>query len=158
MKLDEITFHKTSFFPKIWVKKNSLNNAFVGIGGNEGKSLEIFKKLIFRLNLDKRVHVFQTSGVYKNPPFGYHNQAFFYNAIIWLQTKLSPQKLLKLLLHEEKVFKRKRSFKNAPRTLDLDLIFYDDKKFKSKHLILPHPFWQNRLSVILPLGSLKWKK
>jgi 2-amino-4-hydroxy-6-hydroxymethyldihydropteridine diphosphokinase len=74
-----------------------------------------------------------------------------------IRTSLPPKAFLKFLLHVEKIFGRKRSFKNAPRTLDLDLIFYEDIKIKSKHLSVPHPSWSKRESVVLPLTSLKRK-
>ena len=63
--------------------------------------------------------------------------------------------MLKVLLHVEKVFGRKRSFKNAPRTLDLDIIFFDNQTIKQKDLIIPHPKWEERLSVKVPLSELK---
>jgi len=68
-----------------------------------------------------------------------------------IRTNLSPKELLYFLLRTEKKFKRKRSFKNAPRTLDLDIIMYDDVKYNDKKLNLPHPHFKNRDSVILPL-------
>ena len=50
---------------------------------------------------------------------------------------------------------RKRSFQDAPRTLDIDIIFFDDKKINTKNLIIPHKNWANRESVIIPLKHMK---
>ncbi len=74
-----------------------------------------------------------------------------------IRTSLSPKAFLKFLLHVEKIFGRKRSFKNAPRTLDLDIIFFEDIKINDKTLNIPHSSWSKRESVVLPLLNLKRK-
>ena len=84
-----------------------------------------------------------------------------YNAIARVNTSLSPQRLLKLLLHTEKRFGRVRNIPNGPRTLDLDLIFYEDVWMRTKHLQLPHPGWSERLSVLVPLQLMdrrNWRR
>lgn len=136
--------------------KNFLYDALVGIGGNEGDVKKRFDKLIrFWMN-DKRLKVVQTSFILQNPPFGYLNQNSFYNGIIKVQTSLSPKRFLAFLMHTEKRFGRVRSFKNAPRTLDLDIIIFDKFEQKDKRLTLPHPKWQERISVLIPLMDIKW--
>lgn len=133
-----------------------LYDALVGIGGNEGDMKKRFDKLIrFWMN-DKRLKVVQTSFILQNPPFGYLNQNSFYNGIIKVQTSLSPKRFLAFLMHTEKRFGRVRSFKNAPRTLDLDIIIFDKFEQKDKRLTLPHPKWQERISVLIPLMDIKW--
>jgi len=104
---------------------------------------------------DRRFHMVQTSPILQNPPFGYIEQKDFLNAVLVLQTSLSPKELLKNLLHIEKQNRRKKSFKNAPRSLDLDIIFYDNLIIKTKNLSVPHPSWYKRNSVIIPLGFVK---
>jgi len=89
-----------------------------------------------------------------NPPFGYTQQPDFYNTFIEIATSMPPRRLLRLLWKIEKHFGRKRSFANAPRTLDLDMIFFDNRLMNTKELILPHPGWKKRLSVLIPLRSL----
>jgi 2-amino-4-hydroxy-6-hydroxymethyldihydropteridine diphosphokinase len=95
--------------------------------------------------------VCQTSSILKNPPFGYLNQAFFYNAVMVLQTNLLPRQLLRHLQKIEKRFRRKRSFKDAPRTLDLDILFYDTLAIETDELSIPHKEWYKRESVLIPL-------
>lgn len=151
MKLERI-----AFFPFL----RSANPAFkhtvvVGIGGNEGDVKKRFVALFRFLQNDRRFFVVETSPILQNPPFGYCEQNDFYNAVMVMQTSLHVRTVLKTLLHVEKLFGRKRSFKNAPRTLDLDIIFFDTLKRKQKHLTLPHPHWAERLSVIIPLVLLK---
>lgn len=126
----------------------------VGVGGNEGDVKKRFVKLARYLQNDRRLHVIQSSFVFKNPPFGYLEQNDFYNAVLVMQTSLAPKALLKILLHVEAVFGRVRLFKNGPRTLDLDIIFFNNQRLTQKGLIVPHPKWEERLSVCVPLSML----
>jgi len=153
-----VIFYNDKFFPIVnKVNKNYKRVAVVGIGGNEGNVRKRFKNLYMYLYRCNLVSVSQTSAILQNPPFGYLEQDDFYNAVMVIRTSLSPKALLKFLLHVEKIFGRKRSFKNAPRTLDLDIIFYDDIRYNDKNLKIPHPNWQDRESVVLPFLNLKRK-
>ena len=150
---------KSSLYPKKF--NNSCKNsvALIGIGGNIGDVKRRFEKLLFKFKKDKLVKVLATSIIFKNPPFGYLEQNYFYNSLILIDTKLSPIRLLKYLQRVEYYFRRKREFKDGPRTLDLDIIFYEKKEIaKGTVLIVPHPNWQDRESVLLPLGYLKGAK
>lgn len=155
MEKGELTFFTIPFFP---LKKQKsfrfLYRSYVGIGGNQHNTLRVFQKVIRKWQDDRRLRVVQTSPVLKNPPFGYLNQPDFYNAVILIETSLTPQEFLKVLLHEETRFKRVRSFKNAPRALDLDIIMFDSFKFHSTKLTLPHPHWKKRVSVRAPLFAM----
>jgi 2-amino-4-hydroxy-6-hydroxymethyldihydropteridine diphosphokinase len=105
--------------------------------------------------------IIETSPILRNPPFGYLDQDDFYNALISVQTDLTALELLAYVLRVEKRFGRKRSFANAPRTLDIDMIFYDRVKIDTPRLTIPHPHWQERDSVVIPLGEMKgnvWSK
>ncbi|MDR1461087.1 MAG: 2-amino-4-hydroxy-6-hydroxymethyldihydropteridine diphosphokinase [Campylobacteraceae bacterium] len=150
-----LRWHKTKFFPISKIQKDEFKHtAFIGIGGNVGDTKKRFDRLYRYFLNSSLVHVSKTSPILQNPPFGYSKQDDFFNAMMIVQTSLNSQKLLKFLLHAEKIFGRKRSFKNAPRTLDLDIIFFDTAKFMQKNIIIPHPKWQERLSVLLPLLML----
>lgn len=127
------------------------HRATLGIGGNLGDVKRTFKKLFNILNKNRDISIIATSPLLKNPPFGYLEQPYFYNGIIHISTKKSAEALLKYLLDIEKRFKRERTFKNAPRTLDLDIIFFDDKKIEEENLQIPHPKWKERDSVVIPL-------
>ena len=149
-------FYNDKFFPIVrQVNKSYKRVVVVGIGGNEGNVRKRFRNLYMYLCKNRLVSVSQTSAILKNPPFGYLDQDDFYNAVMVIRTSLSPKAFLKFLLHVEKIFGRKRSFKNAPRTLDLDIIFYDDIIYNDKNLKIPHPSWYQRESVVLPLLNLK---
>ncbi|PID47984.1 MAG: 2-amino-4-hydroxy-6-hydroxymethyldihydropteridine diphosphokinase [Proteobacteria bacterium] len=152
-------FYRIRFFP---LKKRSSRpykyEALVGIGGNEGNVKKTFVRLLRLWQNDRRLHVEKTSFVLENPPFGYLEQANFFNALIRVKTSLSAKSFLKLLLHTEKIFGRKRSFKNAPRTLDLDIIFFNFKEQRDERLVLPHPFWHERASILAPLAFSRMQK
>lgn len=150
----DLTLFFLPTFPKAFAKGVRKNLAIVGVGGNLGNCLRRFKKVALLLASHPKVRLVKTAPILKNPPFGYLDQPYFFNTLFLLDTSLSPFELLDYLLYLEKRFKRIRSFKNAPRTLDLDIIFYNDKKIDKKYLKLPHPYWSKRESVIIPLRFL----
>jgi len=143
-----------------YLSKKSSNKPFqalLGIGGNMGNVPRRFNHLFMALKRSAFVEIVETSPILKNPPFGYLEQDDFHNALIIVKTCLRPKALLRYILHIEKQFGRKRSFPDAPRTLDIDMIFYDDVVMQSKALMLPHPHWASRTSVVIPLTYLKTK-
>jgi len=143
---------KTAFFPAAVKKSDKKNISLIGVGCNVGNCVLRFKKLYLFFNSHPLIDVIQTSVIYKNPPFGYLNQPDFYNTVMVVKTNLSPFALLRFLLYTEKKFNRKRSFKNAPRTLDLDIILYNNVKINTEKLKLPHPGFKMRDSVLVPLA------
>ena len=145
----------SSNFPKKF-NSNSLKkySVIIGIGGNIGNTKKIFDKLILCLKKDSRFTLLITSPLLKNPPFGFLEQSDFLNGIIRLKTNLCPTAFLKAMQRYENKFGRKRSFQDAPRTLDIDIIFFENKKINTKNLIIPHKNWANRESVIIPLKRM----
>lgn len=123
--------------------------------GNIGDVKRRFEHLFFVLKRDKRVELLETSLILKNPPFGFKNQDDFFNSIIVLQVSMQPTYFLDYLMRLEKKFARKRSFANAPRTLDLDIIFFDNRVIQTPRLQIPHASWSQRESVVIPLSGLK---
>ena len=154
--IQNLTLFYTSNYPK---KFNSTSNkkysVTIGIGGNIGNTKKIFDKLILCLKKDSRFILLMTSPLLQNPPFGFLEQSDFLNGIIALKTNLAPNEFLKNMQRLEKRFGRKRSFQDAPRTLDIDIIFFNNKKINTKDLIVPHKDWANRESVIIPLEEMK---
>jgi len=152
MKLDSKHFLlKSNFYPNIYKKSNLRFNVLIGVGCNIGNCIRRFKKLYLYLQKFPKIDIVKTSLVLKNPPFGYIQQNDFYNLLIHVKTNLYPNELLKTTQHIEKHFKRKRIFKNSPRTLDLDIIFFETKKIYNNTLTIPHYDWKNRSSVFIPL-------
>ena len=128
--------------------------ATIGIGGNIADVRRRFNHLFFQLKRDVNIELLQTSLILKNPPFGYTNQDDFFNSIVIVKTSMRAELFLDYLLRLEKKFRRQRSFANAPRTLDLDIIFFDNRTIKTNKLTVPHPSWSSRESVVIPLASM----
>ena len=114
-----------------------------------------FEHLFFALKRDRQVAVVRTALILKNPPFGYTEQEDFFNSIIILRTSMQPKAFLRYLQRIEKKFGRKRSFANAPRTLDLDILFFDNRNMQTKDLTIPHASWFERESVLIPLAGVQ---
>lgn len=94
------------------------------------------------------------SSLYRTAPVGIRGQADFINAVAALETRLEPQQLLNALFVIERHFGRRREYHHAPRTLDLDLLLYDDLIVNSPSLSVPHPRMHLRAFVIAPLLEL----
>lgn len=152
------SWQKIRFFPfTTQTRTSSKYTAFIGLGSNiDGEKLR-FKKLFRTLMNDKRIKVLSTSPILVNEAFGFKEQKDFSNAVIFVQSLLHARALLKVLLFYELKFKRKRTFKNAPRTLDLDLLYFSKKSKNDTFCTLPHPGANKRLSVILPMCALNFK-
>jgi 2-amino-4-hydroxy-6-hydroxymethyldihydropteridine diphosphokinase len=140
-------------------KEQSLKpyQACLGIGGNIGDVKRRFNHLFYFLKKSPLIDIVETTPILKNPPFGYLEQQDFYNSLIIVKTCLTPKALLRYILHVEKKFGRRRSFADAPRTLDIDMIFYEKRVMATKELTLPHHGWRDRASVIIPLIHLQTK-
>ncbi len=155
---NDLTLIFTPHFPYNAERNSRMQyRALLGIGGNIGDVLRRFEHLFWYLKGSKFVHLLESSPVLKNPPFGFLEQNDFHNALLLVETNLTPRELLRYVLRVEKAFGRKRLFKDGPRTLDIDLIFYEDIKMESDTLTLPHPSWMKRSSVLIPLSMMKKK-
>jgi len=153
---DSLTTFKGLRFGYKCKQKSSLRYfATVGIGGNLGDVRRRFEHLFIEFKREKRVDLVSSSLILKNPPFGYLAQDDFFNSIMILKTNMQPLVFLDYLLRVEKKFARKRSFENAPRTLDLDIIFFDNRIINKPRLKIPHPSWSKRDSVVIPLMDIR---
>lgn len=129
----------------------------LGLGSNQGQSMRILELVFQYFTKHSRIQILWSSPVWKNPPFGYTQQNDFYNAVLVIATSLNVREMYALIFYVERRFGRgrKRAFKNAPRTLDIDLIFFDALRLKLPHLQIPHRDYANRPSVMLPLSFLE---
>jgi len=153
---DKLSIFHGLHFPFVSRTKSSYRyESIIGIGGNVGDVKRCFEHLFFYFKRDVFVDIQKTSLILKNPPFGYTKQADFFNSIMVLKTSLQPKEFLKHLMMVEKRFGRKRSFANAPRSLDLDIIFFDNRVINTKTLTVPHKSWSKRQSVVIPLAGLR---
>lgn len=150
-----ITFNSLHFPYKVKTPSSHRHIVSVGIGGNMGDVKRRFERLFMYFKRDKRVKLMQTSLILKNPPFGFVDQDDFFNSIIVLKVNMQPHTFLAYLMRVEKIFGRKRSFANAPRTLDLDILFFDNRTVDTAKLTVPHPSWSKRESVLIPLMGMQ---
>lgn len=155
---DRHTIYIEPNFPR-HVKKKSVYRyrAHLGVGGNIGDVRRRMNHLWFYLQRLSLLEVIQSGVILRNPPFGYTQQGDFENTVMEIATSLQPRTLLRLIWRIEKRFGRRRSFANAPRTLDLDILFFEKRSIHTKELVIPHPHWHERVSVTIPLGSLARK-
>jgi 2-amino-4-hydroxy-6-hydroxymethyldihydropteridine diphosphokinase len=128
---------------------------WLGIGGNLGDVPRRFQRLIHCLDRQPDLRLAESSPILLNPPFGYLEQPEFCNAVLRLYTRLTPRQVLRRMLEIERRFGRRRLFKDGPRTLDIDLLFYEDRRIRTPELTLPHPRWRERLSVTMPLARMR---
>jgi len=146
------------YFPKMLQGGNGYRyRVLLGVGGNIGDVKRRMNHLWFYIRRLSLMKIVRSGVILRNPPFGYTEQHDFENTIIEIATSLEPRALLRLIWRIEKRFGRRRSFANAPRTLDLDILFFEKRSIRSKELTIPHPHWKERISVTIPLGSLAHK-
>lgn len=129
-------------------------HAFIALGSNLNKPKQQVLLAIAAIIQLPHTSLIKNSSLYKTAPVGYDDQPDFINAVLEVETKLSPLALLRELLIVEEKQGRERSFPNAPRVLDCDLLLYDDIVMNTKELILPHPRMHERGFVMLPLAEI----
>ncbi len=131
-------------------------SAIVALGGNVGDVRATFKKAIANICGMAQAALLARSSDYATPPWGEVDQPHFINACIEIETGLDPHALLFSLHKVEQKFGRDRSKEQrwGPRSLDLDLIAYDDVKLDKPELTLPHPRLFERAFVLVPLAEI----
>ena len=132
--------------------------AYIALGSNLAGDLDCPASQVIRAfqsigNISKTTLI-KKSSLYQSAPLGYNAQPDFINAVAEISTQLSPENLLEALFRIENKAGRQRSFANAPRELDCDLLLYGDVKMDTKMLTLPHPRMFERAFVLLPLAEI----
>ena len=129
--------------------------AFVALGANLAEPVAQVRAAGEALAGLPHSRLLQMSSLYRTAPVGIRGQPDFINAVAALSTTLAPQQLLDALFVVERRFGRRRDFPQAPRTLDLDLLLYDQLSLDSEQLRLPHPRMHLRAFVIAPLLEIE---
>ena len=131
-------------------------DALIALGGNVGDVRATFQKAIANICGMTQGVLLARSADYATPPWGERDQARFINACIEIDTALDPHALLFVLHKVEQKFGRNRATERrwGPRTLDLDLIAYDDVAIDKPELTLPHPRLFERAFVLVPLAEI----
>ena len=130
------------------------NKVYIAAGSNLGDKEETLKEAIYKIDKRKDCVVTKVSNFYTTDPVGYEDQDQFVNCVFEINTLQTPSELMNTLLEVEKDFKRERIIRWGPRTLDLDIIFYDDIISYDEHILIPHPRAHERQFVMKPMCDI----
>jgi 2-amino-4-hydroxy-6-hydroxymethyldihydropteridine diphosphokinase len=128
--------------------------AFLGLGSNVGDREEYIEQAIFLLSKTPGVKVMKKSANCETEPEGNTDQPQFLNAVVQIQTTLDPYKLLSMVQETENALGRERDVEWGPRTIDLDILLYDDQIISDDKLQIPHPLLHERIFVLKPLSEI----
>ncbi|OLS34524.1 2-amino-4-hydroxy-6-hydroxymethyldihydropteridine diphosphokinase [Alkalihalophilus pseudofirmus] len=130
------------------------HNVYIALGSNIGDRAAYLEEAIDRLDKEEDIKVVKRSSIYETEPVGYVDQQSFLNMVIQAKTNLSPEKLLEMTQSIEDTCGRKRDIRWGPRTIDLDILLFDQQNMKVENLCIPHPRMWERAFVIVPLYEL----
>ena len=128
--------------------------AVIALGSNLAEPARQVRAALSALEAHPQIQIEKTSSLYVTAPVGYDDQPDFVNAVCSVRTSLDGVSLLAVLNRIEADFGRERTFRNAPRTLDLDIIDFDGISSDNPHLTLPHPRAHERSFVMKPLAEI----
>ncbi|MCI5588710.1 MAG: 2-amino-4-hydroxy-6-hydroxymethyldihydropteridine diphosphokinase [Lachnospiraceae bacterium] len=130
------------------------HDVYIGVGSNMGDSLQNIKDAMDMISSDKKNRDIRVSDMIKTKPYGVKEQDDFLNCAAYFKTIMQPKELLYFLQDIEKKLKRERIVHWGPRTIDLDILFYDDMIYQDDELIIPHPEINKRDFVLQPLCNI----
>jgi 2-amino-4-hydroxy-6-hydroxymethyldihydropteridine diphosphokinase len=125
---------------------------YLGLGSNLGKKEDQIRTAITLIS--KICKVERVSPLYLTEPVDFSDQDWFLNCAIEIETDLTPQSLLSSLKSIERKLGRKKTIKNGPRSIDIDILFYGEQVIQTKNLVIPHPLLHERLFVLQPMMDL----
>ncbi len=128
--------------------------AYIGLGSNLGNRERYLLSALEKLKKDAQIVIKKVSSIYETAPVGVVDQPLFLNMVIEIETAYSPIELLNCLQVIENGCKRKRERKWGPRTLDLDILLFNQENMKSERLEIPHPRMKERGFVLIPLYEI----
>ena len=128
--------------------------AYIGIGSNLGDKLSQCEKAVSEILTIDRHKLLAKSSLFKTQPIGYTSQDWFVNAVLKIETDLEASELLRKLKSIESHLGRTETFRCGPRTIDLDILFFDDIEIHTEELQIPHPRIQERQFVLVPLAEI----
>jgi 2-amino-4-hydroxy-6-hydroxymethyldihydropteridine diphosphokinase len=131
-----------------------MNKAYIGLGSNLNSPIKNIESAIEAFHAEPGIHVLRSSSFYMTAPWGYADQDDFINAVIEIETTLSPEALLTVCHSIEKILGKQRLFTNGPRTIDCDILLFDDLVLTTEELTIPHPRMHLRLFDLIPLQEL----
>lgn len=128
--------------------------AFIGLGSNLGDRRSYLYHAVERLHQHDSIHVVQCSSIYETAPVGLMDQPHFLNMVVAVRTNLTADQLLEVMLETERGLGRIRDVRWGPRTIDLDLLVFEQTTMQTEQLELPHPRLHERAFVLIPLMEL----
>ncbi|OGI00004.1 MAG: 2-amino-4-hydroxy-6-hydroxymethyldihydropteridine diphosphokinase [Candidatus Melainabacteria bacterium GWF2_37_15] len=130
-----------------------MNTAFICAGSNLGDRVGYLQQANNLLNYTEGITVIMSSSLYESEPVGYKDQEWFVNAVLHIETTFTPLELLEVCMRIEKQLGRVRDLENqwGERTLDLDILFYDNKIINEDSLQIPHPRVHERAYALVPM-------
>ncbi len=132
----------------------SWHTAYLAVGSNMGDRVQYISGAIRALTSHPQIKVMKVSDLIMSRPYGVLEQEYFLNGALEIETLLEPEELMDALHDMENAAGRKRVRHWGPRTLDLDIIFYDKLVYESDNVVIPHSDMQNRDFVLEPLSTL----
>ncbi|MCB7092610.1 2-amino-4-hydroxy-6-hydroxymethyldihydropteridine diphosphokinase [Enterocloster bolteae] len=130
------------------------HQAYIALGSNMGDRMAYLTGAVDGIKKLRECRAGRVSGFIETPPYGVTDQADFLNGCMEIQTLLTPEELLDALHEIEAAAGRERIIHWGPRTLDLDILFYDDLVYESEHLCIPHAEMHKRDFVLKPLAEI----
>lgn len=130
------------------------HKAFLSIGSNIGDSKEIIEGAGKAFENNRFIRNLKSASYYETKPYGYEDQPDFLNTCWEIETTLNPMSLLALCNKTEADYKRERTIHWGPRTLDIDIVYYDNLVIENEKLTIPHRDMHNRAFVLEPLCEL----
>lgn len=127
---------------------------YIALGSNLDDPVRQLRSGVAAVGAVPGIELRSVSSLYRSVAVGYRNQPDFVNAVVRVETTLAPAELLAALLDVEHRHGRVRSFRNAPRTLDLDILLYGERVVREPELTIPHPRMQERAFVMVPLAEI----
>lgn len=126
---------------------------YLSLGSNVGDRVGFLQQATSILGLDSGISIVSTSSFYESEPWQMNSENWFVNAIVQISTTYSPDELLDLCQKIEAQLGRKRSesFSYQDRTIDIDILFYDDKIINTDRLTVPHRFFHRRAFTLVPM-------
>lgn len=131
-----------------------MNTAYISLGSNMGDKEQALRHAVELLNDYAAINVIAVSSIYDTDPVGYEEQDVFLNIVVKITTTLKPQPLLDVCQQIEQQLKRVRIVRWGPRTIDLDILLFNDETIDTATLIVPHPRMHERAFVLVPLAEL----
>jgi len=130
-----------------------MTHIYLSLGSNVGDRLNHLQQALHELE-SAQVHIQRVSKIYETEPYGYRAQSRFLNLVAEVETRQFPLQLLQTIRRIERKLKRRRTIRNGPRTIDIDIVLYRNAAMHSAALTIPHPRYQERAFVLAPLSDL----